>query len=194
MSGTALARIAMKPKAYEPFSRLVQRAYNARPAFDSNVVQSWKDAAVFVERMFKQITSKVQVEWVSEDTYKNFDEMNESVENTGVLKIWTGASEHPVWTPEQNWMFRAVHDYQAHIAGGHQFGLAGEFAAYNRHLKMFPKSTHTCLFTEIIGQVCVETNEGKFPEQKVVALLGFDYENLGIVNAEKFKENFTQAV
>ena len=176
------------------YAPLVVRAYEARPSHEVSADPSWNVAAAFVEKMFVQIQSRLKVEFVSEDPYSTYDEMHKAVEESGVLKVWTGASDtHPVWTPEQNWKFRAVHDYQSHLAGGHRFGLKGELASYNRHVKTFPVAARVCLFTEIVGQTCYSSVKGSFPEQKVCVLHGFDYVNIGTVDETKYEENFEDA-
>lgn len=166
------------------FAPAVTKAYEARPMVEQAAIPSWKSAIAFVEKQFKQTESRLKIEFVDYDPYKNFKDMNEKVAKEGVLKIWTGASDtHPVWTPEENWKFRAVHDYQSHLAGGHKFTLKGELASYNRHLKTFPRDAWPCLFTEIVGQTCYYNVYRKNAvEQKVAFLYGFDYQNIGVVD------------
>lgn len=178
-------------KDYKPYSKMVAEAYEARPAMESQYVSSWKSLISHTEKMFKQIQSKVNIEFVDTDPYKSFEEMKADIEKTGTMKVWTGASDHPVWSPEQNWKFRAVHDYMVHIAGGHKFTLRGEVGAYNRHAKTVPPDALTALFTEVVGQVCYYETLGKFASQKICKLHGFDYIKVGEVDNEKYKENFS---
>lgn len=175
------------------FAPVVAKAYAARPVLQNEAVPAWKVAIAFVEKQFKQTESRLPIQFVDTDPYTSYEDMEQKVAKEGVLKVWTGESAgHPVWTPEQNWKFRAVHDYQSHLAGGHLFSLKGEIASYNRHIKTFPKAAWPCLFTEIIGQVSAQTVTGQFPEQKVALLYGFDYQNVGAVDEVAFKKNFEE--
>ncbi len=175
------------------YAPLVAKAYDARPVLESDAVPSWTAAMTFTEKMFKQIQSRVRVEFVDEDPYQSYEQMNEEVKKTGVLKVWKGESDkHPVWTPEQNWKFRAVHDHLSHIAGGHRFTLKGELASYNRHVKTYPKAAWMCLFVEIVGQTSSVTVNGTFPVQKVTKLHGFDLVNVGNVDEAGYAKNFEE--
>jgi len=102
-----------------------------------------------------------------------------------------------VFDPVTNAKFRAIHDYMAHVQAigsrGTDFTLRGELTAYNTHLKTIPREAIPALFTEVVGQVCAYYVLGKFAEQKICLLDGFDYINVGevegynIVNKELVK-------
>jgi hypothetical protein len=100
----------------------------------------------------------------------------------GVLKIWTGGTEHPIFDPELNAKMRAVHDYMTHCQRDTDFTLPGEIAAFNGHMKTVPEAAREALFTEVVGQAAYFINYGKFPEQKIVILKGFDKYNVGSVD------------
>lgn len=189
--GPKKAQAKLVLKDYSKYATMVAKAYEARPTLQGDATQAWRSAVAFVDRVFRQVETRLPVEFVDVDPYSSYEDMAQKVEQEGVLKIWNGASDkHPVWTPEQNWKFRAVHDYQSHIAGGHVFSLKGEFAAYNRHLKTFPRDAWPCLFTEIIGQTSYQVTHSQFPEQKVALLYGFDYVNIGDVDEQEYQRNF----
>ena len=175
---------------YTEYARMVSRAYEARPVVEQAAVQSWKVAAAFTERMFRQTESRVKIEFTADDPYHSFEEMNEAVERDGVMKVYTGFSEHPVWTEEENLKFRAVHDYQSHLAGAHLFTLRGEVASYNRHIKLYPRAAWPCLFTEIVGQTSYYSVHQDFPTQKVCFLYGFSYDRIGEVDEDAYEKNF----
>lgn len=187
------ARLMLKDFKTE-FAPAVSKAYEARPMLQASAVPAWDAAIAFVEKQFKQVETRLKIEFVDYDPYKSFKDMNEKVAREGVLKIWNGASDtHPVWTAEQNWKFRAVHDYQSHLAGGHKFTLKGELASYNRHLKTFPHAAWPCLFTEIVGQTCYyNVHKTNTPDQKVAILYGFDYQDIGSVDEIAYKKNFEE--
>lgn len=132
-------------------------------------------------KLYKQILSKYDVEFVDEDPYKTAEEMRDTVKKTGVLKIYKGESNHPFFSNEDNWIFRTVHDYYTHIIHGENFNLRGELRAYNTHSKLAPPMALPALFTEVVGQVCYAlNNNGKFPEQKMAVMTEFDYKNIGV--------------
>ena len=175
---------------YTDFCKKVSAAYMARPKFEQAAVPAFKELAKHSDKIFKQIKSKIDVEFVDEDPYKNFDELQADIKNNKRMKIWKGESDHPVLTPEQNWRLRAVHDWFAHTLGQHRFTMRGEIASYNRHAKLAPPKAHPAIFTEVVGQVCAFLTTGKFQEQKVALLYGFDLKNVGMIDEEEYKKNF----
>jgi len=131
------------------------------------------------EKLFKQISSRYDVEFVDEDPYETAEEMRDEVERSGVLKIYKGDSEHPFFTEEENWKFRAVHDYYTHIIHGENFNLRGELRAYNTHSKLAPPMALPALYTEVVGQVCSAIVNDNFPVQKMAVIPGVDYTEIG---------------
>jgi hypothetical protein len=176
---------------YKPFIPVVAKAYLARPAYEPAAVPSWRALVAHVEQMFRQVQSRVRVVFTAHDPYEgNYAALREDVVRNRRLQIWTGESDHRVWTPEQNWKFRAVHDYMIHVAGDHGFTLRGEMSAYNRHARIAPPTARPALFTEIVGQVCTYFFLNRFPEQKIAFLYGFDYVDVGRVDERAYARNF----
>jgi len=186
------------PNGWDLFGKLVAEAYAAAPEYDESAASQFSALVPFVNKMFKQIQSRVDIEFVDEDPYKDDEDMRQQVKETGVLKIWKGGTDHPIFTGEENLKQRAVHDYMAHIqpmgGRGTGFDMKGEIQAYNAHIKTIPRSAAGALFTEVIGQASFFLNYGHFPKQKIALLPGFDYFNLGVVdgydiiNKELYKE------
>jgi len=193
-------KLMLKPgtNGWDLYGKLVAQAYADAPDYDEEVAKQFKALTPFVDKMFKQIQSRVNIEFVDEDPYRNDDEMRQQVKSSGVLKIWKGGTDHPIFSAEENLKQRAVHDYMAHIqpmgGRGTGFDMKGEIQAYNAHLKTIPHSAAGALFTEVIGQASFFLNYGHFPKQKIALLPGFDYFNLGVVdgydiiNKELYKE------
>jgi hypothetical protein len=150
--------------------------------FKRGTIRSYQDLQPFVEKMFRQMQSKVKVEFVDEDPYTGDKHMKREVAATGILKIWKGGTEHQIFSHEFNLKFRAVHDWMAHIQRDTNFGMKGEIQAYNNHLKTIPPSGAPALFTEVVGQAAYFNAYGYFPKQKIALLRGFDYINLGAVS------------
>lgn len=191
-------RIATLSKLYEKlelidwtlYTKLVADAYDAAPKYQSEEVWRWKLAIEHVEKLFermvikhsKQTTkSKYKIEYTSDDPYANEFEMFDDIIKNNRLKVYTGFNEHPVFTPEQNLKFRAVHDIYSHHHVKTGFGMKGEIRAYNAHLKLAPPESFPAMFTEIIGQAAYYVDRGKFTIQKIAILPGFDYVRLGRV-------------
>jgi hypothetical protein len=185
----------MALKNYDAYAKRVADAYLARPSFEAEYAGSWRTLAANIKVMYKRLQSQFTFDFVENDPYTSFKQMSDDVKSSGVLKIYTGFSEHPIWTPEENHLFRAVHDALGHMAGykknrGHAFTLRGELGVYNRQIKVISPAARVALFTEIVGQVCTSIAKGGFPPQKVCALHGFDYVNVGMIDEEQYKTNF----
>lgn len=177
-------------KSWDEYAKKVSEAYQASPSFEAEYKSSWNSLIRHIEKMFEQMKSRIKIEFVDEDPYSSEKEVSKDIKENARLKVYTGFSDHPIWSKEQNLKFRAYHDYMSHVAGSHSFGLKGEIAAYNQHLKMAPKDALVALFTEVVGQVCTKIVTGSFPEQKITKLHGFDYVNLGQIDEEEYKNNF----
>lgn len=162
------------------YAKAVADAYEAAPLYQKSAEPSYRALAASIEKIFKQILSKVDVQFVPGQPYADDKEMSEKVKKTGILYISTDYNEHPFFNAEQNLKFRAVHDWFSHIATGAEFSQRGELKAYNAQAKVTTKAALPALFTEVIGQAAYATTYGDFPPQKVAILPGFDYENVGL--------------
>jgi hypothetical protein len=174
------------PSGWDLYSQLVADAYMAAPTYEGRAASSFEAFIPFIEKMFKRIQSRVNVEFVDYHPYESAQELRQDVSATGTMKIAIIDAEHEIFDEITNAKFRAIHDYMSHIQAigsrGTEFTLRGEIAAYNTHLKTTPKAAIPALFTEVVGQVCAYNITGKFPEQKICLLDGFDYYNVGVVD------------
>ena len=174
------------PGGWDLYAQLVADAYIAAPTYEGRAASSFEAYIPFIEKMFKRIQSRVDVEFVDYHPYKSAQELRQDVSKTGTMKIATIDGEHEIFDEITNAKFRAIHDYMSHIQAigsrGTEFTLRGEIAAYNTHLKTTPKAAVPALFTEVVGQVCTYNITGKFAEQKICLLDGFDYYNVGVVD------------
>jgi predicted nucleotidyltransferase len=175
------------PNGWDLYSQLVAQAYLAAPKFETRAVPHFQAMIPFVEKMFKQIQSRVKVEFVNYHAYSTADELRNDVYNNGLMRVATIDAEHDVFDPETNAKFRAVHDFMSHIQAigsrGTDFDLKGEIQSYNTHLKTMSPVAWPALFTEVVGQVSTYFYQGgQFAEQKIALLDGFDYENIGVVD------------
>ena len=174
------------PQGWDLYAQLVGDAYLAAPKFEQRAVPHFQAMTPFLEKMFKRISSRVDIEFVDYHPYNTAAELRDAVNSTGKMKVATIDAEHDVFDEITNAKFRAVHDYMSHIQAigsrGTEFDLRGELASYNAHLKTMPQESIPALFTEIVGQTCAyHVGGGAFAEQKICLLDGFDYINLGVV-------------
>tara|TARA_R100001129_G_scaffold184102_1_gene168142 strand:- start:1365 stop:1988 length:624 start_codon:yes stop_codon:yes gene_type:complete len=173
------------PNGWDLYAQLVAEAYLAAPKFEPRAASSFEAFVPFIEKMFKRIQSRVNVEFVDYHPYESAQELRQDISATGTMKIATIDAEHEVFDVVTNAKFRAIHDYMSHVQAigsrGTEFTLRGEIAAYNAHLKTTPSAAVPALFTEVVGQVCAYVVTGKFAEQKICLLDGFDYYNIGVV-------------
>lgn len=163
----------------DDFADRVADAYDAAPDIQPGVEKHWDALNKSNHKLFKQIASRYKIEFVDEDPYTTAEEMRREVDDTKVLKIYKGDSDHPYFSNEDNWVFRAVHDYYTHIIHGENFDLRGELRAYNTHSKLVPPLALPALFTEVAAQACYAIKKGTFPKQKLAVLDGFDFKVVG---------------
>lgn len=123
---------------------------------DPEVRRAYRAFADETRKQYEYLTDKgVQFEFVDNPApYKNSSEMMQDIaENNRLLVYKTQAdSFHPLLSPEENDMFRAVHDYFGHAGYGHQFGPLGEENAYRVHSAMFSPEARRAMATETRGQ------------------------------------------
>ena len=77
------------PNGWELYSRLVGEAYLAAPKFEQRAVPHFKALVPFVNKMFDQISTRVDIQFVDYHPYKDAQELRDEVEQTGVLRIAT---------------------------------------------------------------------------------------------------------
>lgn len=191
-------------KDWSTYRNLVAVAYEDAPVFDENAVKHWNALNESNHTLFKRLISKVDiiivsveesqagrtyvlqgkpyvVQKVDGDPYPSQKVMKADYEKTGTLMISMDYSDHPIFSVEDNIIFRSVHDFIVHILGDYEFGDKGEIASYNLHAKLAPPLALPALFTEVIGQACYAVEHGDFPVQKIAILDGFDYYDVGRV-------------
>jgi hypothetical protein len=170
--------------------RSVARQYEAAPSFEQSAVPHFTAMREETKRQFEFMTGArrhgglgINVEVTPHDPYgasKTEDDpmgvrsMLRDLEH-GHLKVLSSASTggHPLFTDDENAMFRAVHDTFGHAATGRSFDRHGEEAAYRSHRAMYSTVARPAMTTETRGQnsaLNFGSNPGTFQEQKIVTL------------------------
>lgn len=80
--------------------------------------------------------------------YKDSKQMMDDVLHNNRLAVFDGGDDHSILTREQNFKFRAVHDYFGHAQYGFAFGPRGEENAWMEHSKMFSPVARQALTCE----------------------------------------------
>lgn len=134
---------------------------------DAQATHLWKMLAHENNLLLERMKAKVTIQYTDIDPYETAVQMIAEVQNTGILKVYTGHSNHPAWSETENVTFRAVHDYYGHIVPNQMFGLTGEIEAALHHQRFLPAECWPALFTEVVMQSCYYQVHGNFPEQKI---------------------------
>lgn len=101
----------------------VAEEYEKAPLHDATAAKAWKALNKSnVETLMKRLTGKIEVRYTADDPYANYTNdpammvkymLYDMVVNRQLV-VFSGSSEHPVFSQEDNLAFRAVHDFYAH--------------------------------------------------------------------------------
>jgi hypothetical protein len=149
--------------------------YDAAPMIDDAARPSWAALSTETDRMYDDVLKKVKVERVSGQPYASAEEMNADIAR-GVFKVTTDNSDHPLWSVDQNWKFRVVHDYYGHFLQGNDFSLDGEYRAWQAHARLLGNPLAApALQVEVYGQAAAAiAHSGEFQPQKVFLPKAFE--------------------
>lgn len=164
-------------------TQAIGRAYMAMPEHDPAAIPAYKQMGEEVGRQFDHMTKPrskggmgidVSVHdsdpYGADDANKVMPELRADVANNQHIGVLSTASTggHPVFTNDQNDMFRAVHDMFGHLGSGRGVDRHGEDAAYQKHAAMFSPQARGALATETRGQnAALHYNGGQFQDQKI---------------------------
>ena len=153
-------------------------AYNALPSGPPAVGTPDYEAYMALKKeikdQYKYLTEElgIKVEFTMDDPYPDAAEMVKDILFNKRLRVYADYLDHPILgiDPEtgihENAMFRAIHDYFGHAAGGSRFDRNGEELAFLRHIQMFSPEASRAATSELRGQNSVLIVYGSFPEQK----------------------------
>ena len=115
---------AKNSQALTAYMITVAETYKAAPLHDPKATQAWEALnRSTMDKLMKRLTGgKLQVTYSAADPYAQFTDdprvmikyMLYDMVVFHKLVIYSGDSQHPIFTEEQNLAFRAVHDFFAH--------------------------------------------------------------------------------
>jgi len=190
--GAKLVKEGKTLHGWDKYVQLVAEAYRRAPSRDAEALPSFQVLKKHTVKTFPKIRSRIKIEFVDGQPYETAEEMMQKVKASKTLLISRDFNQAGYFGPEVNLMFRAVHDYFAHMNASFKqrvrsFGIGGELEAYNKHLAFIgcQSKAVSAVFTEVIGQAAHFMHFGKFPNQKLVNLSDFDHCKLGLVQGYK---------
>lgn len=163
-------------------SRAIANAYDRMPDFDPKAVPAYRAMAEETGRQFDFMTKPrskggmgIDVEVTKHDPYGAnsahdiVSELRNDVVNHSRISVLGTAQTggHPVFSNDENDMFRAVHDVFGHLGSGRGVDKHGEEAAYQKHSRMFTPLARQAMATETRGQNQALHLHGDFQDQKV---------------------------
>ena len=163
--------------------RAIAAAYRAAPDWDDGALAAYRAFAAETARQFELLSrpaarggAGIAVDVSIEDPYPHAAAMVADVASARRLRIFaTGGpgNSHPFLTPDQNNMFRAVHDVFGHVRARRGFDRHGEDAAWLAHSRMYSPLARLAMTTETRGQTSAliwQHRGRRFPDQKVFLL------------------------
>ena len=185
------------------FQRLVAAKYMLAPQVEPDAVPLFKALIAQAEKQHAMLSTNYEFNPQPGDPYPSMKAMAHSIDTQKaagqkpVVKVFAeppgnadDGQGHPVFTNDQNVLWRGVHDVMAHYAGRHPFSSRGELGAYNRHLRTLGPRMAPPLFTDLIGQVSCFKIYNKYPLQKAAILRDFNFYRVGELAPESPLNHF----
>lgn len=141
--------------------RRVAQEYRDAPTMDSAAVPHYRAMAEETKRQFDFMTRPahrgglgIDVSVTKDDPYSRVRDMTADLRDNNRLRVLSTKTTggHPVFSDDENDMFRAVHDTFGHAATGRGFDPHGEEAAFRSHYSMFTPAARPAMATETRGQ------------------------------------------
>jgi hypothetical protein len=142
--------VEVNPAVSRQIAQIFQNTPNM--AFDPVVREAYAALVNEVDAQFAVLPIKIIPVGGDNYPYKASPEMMDDVLQNGRMFVFDGGDDHAILTREQNFKFRAVHDYFGHSQHGFAFGPRGEENAWIEHSKMFSPVARQALTTETRGQ------------------------------------------
>lgn len=159
------------PRAFQPapllaFATRVTDAYTADTRhLDTSATGSWKALLAHAFEVHEAVRPLLSITYSTRTVYERPEDIVADLER-GQLEINTEHCEHPLWTPEENCIFRIAHDVIPHALYLRPFSLEGEVLSFHDHVRRAPAEARLALFTEIFGYAAIRYSTGVYPEHQ----------------------------
>lgn len=192
---------AQSDKVADAYGRMASFDHGALPAFHALRDETRKQFD-FMTRPERKGGLGMDVSVTKADPYQEGGETeiyrrfrNDVVNNRHISVMSTATTGgHPVFSDDDNDMFRAVHDVFGHLGSGRGIDRHGEDAAYQKHSEMFSPLARQALASETRGQNAALHKAGDFQEQKIGILpphmQGVQFMRRGATSGERAEAAF----
>ena len=162
--------VAFQPAPLMALATRIKQAYAAEPRLvDPAFAFSWQALMAHTREVYERVRPHLSIEFTTRTVYFGPEDIAADVER-GRLEINTEHCVHPLWTPEENCLFRIVHDVLPHVLHLRPFSLEGEVLAFHDHLRWAPPEARQALFTELFVYAAIRYTTGVYPDdQKCIA-------------------------
>jgi hypothetical protein len=147
----------------------ISQQYDLAPVLEDRAIPAWRSLIREVERRYQEVKGELRIIPVENALpYRSAQAMNADIAR-GRMLVSVLNNEHPIWTPDQNFQFRVVHDYDAHFLGNCAFSLVGERQSFCIQAERLRDSAaRPALLVEVYGQAAASVrHRGVFQVQKV---------------------------
>jgi hypothetical protein len=141
-------------KIAEEYEKLPEGKVDVNTPEGRRARESYQALIKEINQQFEHLPIKVEP-WTKEGQpfpYQNSREMMRDVIDNHHMWVFYGGDDHPLLSREENYKFRAIHDYFTHAAHGFEFGPRGEENAWMAHKQMFSPAAIPALTNETRGQ------------------------------------------
>lgn len=145
------------------FAGRFEDAFARAPRVDASHARQWALLLAHAYELLRVFAEVVDIRFAPTCPYTSMEELRADVLEHRRLVITTEHSVHPLWSPEENGVFRVVHDIVPHVLHGREFSLRGELLAFHDHLRRAPPGCELALFTELVAYAAVRYTTGDYP-------------------------------
>lgn len=169
----ALCWIAPSAVKFPPFLRLVRWVY--LNGTHIGVVQAyhtggaWRELVPLLKRDLTRLGVLIHAQ--TENPYMDAASMTGDLYGPGrTIKVWTGECEHPVWSQEDNVVFRAHHDAVGHVGfaeydsqGVLEFDAVSEVRSLHRQVQSLKSLGYRLRLRHYAALACDLVGQGSSP-------------------------------
>lgn len=165
---TSLPLVQPDPQAMAHIASAYAQAPNTSP----DAAPAYHALNAEVAQQFDTLSRTVKMEpWKGEGRpYTDAAALQKDVTNNKHLWVDEAGPAHPMMTPAENYMFRAVHDIYGHAMTGFDQTPGGQLNATRAHARMFSNVAVPALVTETLGRTAASKAAGVVVAPKAALL------------------------